>query len=253
MRKCVIALCLAVTLALSLALGGCGDKARPVPPPTQPSSIEVRPREPESPAPEENPASVIDTMPQVSDEVKQNILLIYGAEESPDGPGSRLIPTGISLYYRTQSWEGSQGLTPGEYFGWFFSTTMKEDYEYKREAYKHPRGEEYGFFFPRDVYEERIQTYFEVSSEYLRSDETYYQEEYQGYCIGAGGGKGDTPVIRQTQWSQEGDILTAIVSLDSDIPGGDSRHTLTVRLEEGGGWKYLGDQVEIVEFVPEAG
>lgn len=244
MRKCVIALCLAVTLALSLALGGCGDKARPVPPPTQPSSIEVRPREPESPAPKENPASVIDTMPQVSDEVKQNILLTYGAEESPDGPGSRLIPTGISLYYRTQSWEGSQGLTPGEYFGWFFSTTMKEDYEYKREVYAHPKGEDYGWFFPQDLYEERVQTYFEVSVDHLRSDPAYYQAEYQGYCLGSGGGRGESPTLTY-QYTRDGDLLT--IRVIRSYPSGafpDACHTLTVRLEENGGWKYLGDQVE---------
>ena len=44
------------------------------------------------------------------------------------------------------------------------------------------------------------------------------------------------------QYSQEGELLTIIVTLDfPDTP--DQQHTLTVRLEPDGGWRYLSDEV----------
>jgi hypothetical protein len=239
MKSSVFALALA--LGLILSLGGCEEKARPSSQtPTEPSSIEVRGGEPESSIPEETASGI----PQADDALVREIVLVYGAEENTYNGPVRLVPTAISFYNRTEpeySWEGGESLSPGSYFSWFFSTTMKEDYEYKLEAYKNPRTEDGGWFYPQEVYEERVQRYFQVSTEHLRSDPIYYHEEDQAYYLEGGGGKGETPQLSYT-YSQEGDILTVVVAVDS--PSSSGRHTLTVRLEEGGGWKYLADKVE---------
>ncbi len=237
---------LTLALCLALALAGCGERAKPSDqPPTQPSSIEVRPSqadEPGEPAPDgPDPAP---EAPADLDALVKEIVLTYGAEEDTLNGPARLIPTDISLFISDTSWEGAGELTPGDYFAWFFSTTMKEDYEYKREAYRHPKGEDYGWFFPQDLYEERVQTYFEVSTDHLRSDPTYYQAEYQGYCLGSGGGRGESPTLAY-QYTRDGELLTIQVTRSYESGAfPDTCHTLTVRLEDGGGWKYLGDQVE---------
>jgi len=245
MTKRVFALLLALGLALSL--GACGEKARPSSQaPTEPSSIEVRSGGPESSAPEgeassEAPASGI---PQADDALAREIVMVYGAEETVRDGQTLLVPTLVSLYFSSDpenSWEGGESLDPWSYFCWVFGSTMKEEYEYKLEAYKNPKGEEYGWFFPQDIYEERVQTYFEVSTGHLRGTDAY-DAEYQGYSIGGGGGRGDTPVLSY-EYSQEGELLTIAVTADYDSSP-DCRHTLTVRLEEGGGWKYLADKVE---------
>ena len=229
----------ALALCLALILGGCGEEAKPsTQPPTQPSSIEIRPSRPEE------PGSSAPEAPADLDALVKEIVLTYGAEEDTLNGPARLVPTDISLFISDTGWEGGENLAPGNYFAWFFSTTMKEDYEYKREVYVHPKGEDYGWFFPQDLYEERVQTYFEVSVDHLRSDPAYYQAEYQGYCLGSGGGRGESPTLTY-QYTRDGDLLT--IRVIRSYPSGafpDACHTLTVRLEENGGGKYLGDQVE---------
>jgi hypothetical protein len=232
-----LALGTALTLVLTMAACGEADKAQPVSGSSQssPSSLATEP-----------PADLsqdADGIPQANDAMVRKIICTYGAMEELTTDGSpRLVPTAISLFYSNESWEGPEDLTPGEYFSWFFSTTWNEDYEYKQEAYKNPHGENMGWFYPQDLYEERIQQYFEISSDYLRSDPTYYDAEYQGYWIGGGGGKGLVPILRY-EWSQEGEILTVDVTLDYIEAQPGSTHRLTVRLEPDGGWKYLSCQV----------
>ena len=236
MTKRIFALALALWLVFSLL--GCEERARPsTQAPTEPSSIEVRSSAPEEPAASEDPASSEEAD---LDALVREIVLTYGAEEDPLNGSPQLTPTLTSLYH-CAGWKGSEGLTPMHYFTWFFSTTMKEDYEYTQEAYRHPKGEAYGYFFPQDCYEERIQTYFEVDTDYLRSNPEIYHQEYQGYSLGGGGGIGDRPTLTY-EYSQEGELLTVVVT--ETYSASDITHTLTVRLEENGGWKYLSDQVK---------
>lgn len=88
MTKRVFALALALCLGLSLA--GCGEKARPSSqPPTQPSSIEVRP------SPSEDPASGEEggEAPADLDALVREIVLTYGAEEDTLNGPARSPPT----------------------------------------------------------------------------------------------------------------------------------------------------------------
>ncbi len=232
-------LALGAVFALVLTMAACGeeDRAQPVSGSSQSSASSLA---------TEPPADLsqdADGIPQANDAMVRKIICTYGAMEELTTDGSpRLTLPGISLFYTNQSWETPEDLSPGSYFSWFFSTTWNEDYEYKQEAYKNPHGENMGWFYPQDLYEERIQQYFEVSTDYLRSDPTYYDAEYQGYSIGGGGGKGMIPSIRY-EWSQEGEILTVDVTLDYGEVQAGSIHSLTVRLEPNGGWKYLSCQV----------
>ena len=124
----------ALALCLALILGGCGEEAKPsTQPPTQPSSIEIRPSRPEE------PGSSAPEAPADLDALVKEIVLTYGAEEDTLNGPARLVPTDISLFMSDTGWEGGENLAPGNYFAWFFSTTMKEDYEYKREVYAQDR------------------------------------------------------------------------------------------------------------------
>ena len=231
-------LALGALFALVLAMAACGeeDRAQPVSG-SSPASSSLSAQPPEASSGES-----LEAVPQADDSLVKEVVCTYGAlvDSSYDPP--RLVPTAVSLFYSDQSWETPEDLSSGNYFSWFFSTTWDEDYEYKQEAYKNPHGENMGWFYPQDLYEARIQEYFEVSTDHLRSDPTYYDAQYGGYSIGGGGGKGLVPALSCT-WSQEGDLLTVDVALDYGEGQAGSTHRLTVRLEPDGGWKYLGCEV----------
>ena len=69
--------------------------------------------------------------------------------------------------------------------------------------------------------------------DYLQSNPVTYRQEYQGCSLGGGVGIGERPALTY-EYSQKGATSSA----------GGITHTLTVRLEENGGWKYLSDQVK---------
>ena len=210
-------------LALVLTFTSCGDK-----PPASSQEPSQSVSQPES----QSPSS---SVPQADDELAKQIVKAYGALEDENGT---LRPGAISLYYLSDnSWDKPEDLEAKYYFSWFFSSTMEEDYEYKVEAYKNPKGDDMGWFFPQDIYEGRIQKYFEVSTDHLRSDPYFYDAELKGYYVGGGGGKGETPPIAYT-YSQEGDVLTLDVTLNFEYQP-KSHFVLTARLEPDGGWKYL--------------
>ena len=77
--------------------------------------------------------------------------------------------------------------------------------------------------------------------DYLQSNPVTYRQEYQGCSLGGGVGIGERPALTY-EYSQKGDLLTVVVT--ETYSASDITHTLTVRLEENGGWKYLSDQVK---------
>lgn len=220
---------LAAALGLLLALAGCGEKnrARPAPEVPASSSLEVQP-----PAAEGEQA-----VPGVDDALVREILLQYGVKEAERDGAAVLVPQDVSLCRYENSWSDPEELSAFQYFVWFFSTILREDAGQRVERYSHPLGEN-GWFFPQDVYEERIQKYFDVSVEHLREDKEVYHPELEGYWLGGGGGRGLDPTLSY-RYSQEGDRLT----IDLDIAYPDSEPypaRLSVRLDNEGGWKYTG-------------
>ena len=230
-------LALGAVFAMILTMAACGeeDRAQPVSG-SSPASSSLSAQPPEA------SSESLEAVPQADDSLVKEVVCTYGAlvDSSYDPP--RLVPSSVSLFYIDTSWKSPEELTPGNYFSWFFSTTWDEDYEYKKEAYRNPKGENMGWFYPQDLYEARIQEYFQVSTDHLRSDPLYYDAENGGYSIMGGGGKGLVPALSCT-WSQEGDLLTVDVALDYGEGQPGSTHRLTVRLEPDGGWKYLGCEV----------
>lgn len=93
-----------------------------------------------------------------------------------------------------------------------------------------------GWFFPEEIYEPVVQSYFNVSTDFLRSA-TFYHPDYQGYNISDGGGIGETPLIYTTDWTQEGELLTIDLLLDHPFSD-DYEMELTVQLTEDG-YYYL--------------
>ncbi|MCI9528918.1 MAG: hypothetical protein HFF16_04380 [Angelakisella sp.] len=226
-------LCLLLSTAL-LLLTACGENSRARPSseaPKSPSSLSTQPP-PQEPEPAPEPS-------QSEEALVREIIMTYGAEESTPKDGSvRLVAKMVSLLNMGTSWSHPEELSTADYWGWFLSTTFDEDYEYKLEHYTHPElGEGSGWFFPQELFEERVQRYFGVSTERLR-DSDYYDPALSGYWAGGGGGVGERPEITYT-YVRDGDALTIDLELHYEYsqPAGGR---LYVTLGPEGSWKYTG-------------
>lgn len=226
-------LCLLLSTAL-LLLTACGENSRARPSseaPKSPSSLSTQPP-PQEPEPAPEPS-------QSEEALVREIVMTYGAEESTPKDGSvRLVAKMVSLLNMGTSWSHPEELSTADYWGWFLSTTFDEDYEYKLEHYTHPElGEGSGWFFPQELFEERVQRYFGVSTERLR-DSDYYDPALSGYWAGGGGGVGERPEITYT-YVRDGDALTIDLELHYEYsqPAGGR---LYVTLGPEGSWKYTG-------------
>ena len=171
---------------------------------------------------------------EVDDALIQDILINFGAKQNEQG---FLQPhKGASLFY-SQGFD-EKSLTPENLYSWYLGYMWREDLtlEERQEKYKNPIGENMGWFFPEEIYEPVVQSYFNVSTDFLRSA-TFYHPDYQGYNISDGGGIGETPLIYTTDWTQEGELLTIDLLLDHPFSD-DYEMELTVQLTEDG-YYYL--------------
>lgn len=188
------------------------------------------------------------SIPQADQELVREIVFTYGAKEDMVyGPGN-YTTRNKSLFFREESWSGENGLEPFYYLYWEDSLPSTEEEWAVIQAGQHyaeeHQGESpfgYGYLGPGETVEEKILAHFEVTLEHLRGDPEYYDGSIPGYFMMAGGGMGERPVVSFT-YEQEGDILTIPVRLTYSFEP-NVTHTLTVRLEPDGGWKYLGCEV----------
>ncbi len=227
-----------VLLALLLALSACGGKGQaPVtsaPVPEAPASAPET-SAPATPAPEPPDEQ---HYPQADDALVREIIKTYGAEETtgPDGV-TRLVPTIPSLFSRTGSWTDPWDLTIEEFYYWFLSTTFEEDFAYKKEHYTHPATGGWGWFYPQDLFEERVMTYFQLGKTQLRQEGDVYRSEMGGYWVeGFAPGIGEKPEITYT-YRQRERVLD--IDLTFTCSSGTTHGELRVRLLRDGGWRYI--------------
>lgn len=172
----------------------------------------------------------------------EHILLTYGGVMQMDEEKEPyLSSTKMGLYF-APDWQNPQELSPGAYFTWYLTMIWKENLplEELQEKYKSPFGPETGWFLPQDLYEPLIQKYFDVSTEYLRSDASIYDAEHQGYYIGAGGGFGEIPAIVLQEIESDGDLRRLHILLDYGDKewAPNENKILTVRLMGQGGFRF---------------
>lgn len=242
-------LTLLLALALAISCAACGGKEGPSSPKKPVSGGgpvgESRPESTPSPAEPSQPAEI----PQAEDDLVREIIFLYGAyEDTLNGPAT-LTAKKKSLFLRQEGW-GPGELGPGDYLYWVDTLPMtQEEWNALEAAQHHAEGRQgqspFGYrFFPPELVEEKVLAHFEVTADALQADPEYYDGDIPGYFLPNGGGMGARAVLSY-RYSQEGDTLTIPVTLD--YPDGSQptvTHTLTVRLEPDGGWKYLACQVQ---------
>lgn len=251
MKRCIFLL-----LAL-LLLSACGNKAIPSSQAGPSSAGGLTVSQPEEDRPKEDPEETDkdDAIPQADVALVREIVFTYGAKEDTVNHPGAIILKNKSLFLREESWSGENGLTPFYYLLWEDSLPVTdEEWAVIEEGQRYAEGRQgespfgYGYLGPGEMVEEKILSHFEVTLEHLRGDPEYYDGSIPGYFLPAGGGMGERPAVSFT-FRQDGDILTIPVTLTytstytSDGLQPEELHTLTVRLEPGGGWKYLGCQV----------
>ena len=236
MRKKIAAAMLAGMLLISL--GACYSREEE----NSSSLVQEEPSEPSS-------SSEDAGKEEEKQALYRQIVSDYGARECTDEQGNLYWePTIVSLYYG-DSWTDVNQLTPGQYFSWYFSWMLREDLtdEQQREKYESPFGENTGWFFPQEIYESTVMRYFDVTEETLRSDPAYYHAEYEGYNVGTGPGKGETPhiTLEEVQWEE--DVVHLTLQLQWQFTQEPKKAVLSAKVAEDGSFRYQSFVVEDIQ------
>lgn len=220
---------LALLLALAICLTACT---------APPESTTAPPEAPASPTEEEpTPAPKPETS-----SLEEEIIKAYGAETVTQKDGiPRLRRKNYSLFDLRYSWGSPKEINTASYLTWFFSTVKDKGEPYLRENFLNPKLTEQGisaWFYPQDIFEEQVRTYFDVPVETLRRGEEY-DPELEGYWSAQEGGcASDTPEITYTS-QRSGSWLTIDINMDYEYGTILAEHfQLRVLLDEAGGWKY---------------
>ena len=177
----------------------------------------------------ESSAITSDVKREIDQAFVEGVVLNFGAEKTTTQDGGIIInPQVVSLFYLDTMTE--HDLTPGDIFSWYFGYSFNEGLsdEQRKAKYKSPLGEDKGWFFPAEYYEPVCLTYFNVTTDFLRSDPTYYYADYHGYTIDGGGGIGLRAQIVIEDFTHRGDL----VKINIAIPEENRTMILTVRLTD---------------------
>jgi hypothetical protein len=188
--------------------------------------------EPEPESSQEEESSDIDTYEMGP--YDEMLLVFGGVIEYPGDSAPYLRTSEVGLYY-VGDWNSPGELDAGSYYSWYMSMMWKEGLTNSelKEKYKSPLEGDMGWFFPQDLYEAAVQKYFDVSTDYLRSERHIYDPDLEGYYLpGSSGGIGERPEIVLDEFEEEGDVVKLYISLGAD------KKVLTVKKESAGGFKF---------------
>lgn len=171
-----------------------------------------------------------------------DMILNFGGEIQENEQGEDIIIPSVLSFYYIEDLEVSK-LKADDFYSWYWSMMQKENItiDARNLKYKNPHGEGKGFFFPQDEYEQKVKTYFDVTTEYLRSGEAY-DPEYKGYWLEGHVGIGERPEIRLYRAVTNGDKIDlhlSFVSGSYNYPNSVVYKILTVKTDEFGRYKYI--------------
>jgi len=173
-------------------------------------------------------------------EIDREILMTYGAYEVENGKGSQLQAAPISLYQSPQGYEWRKpGEIPQEAYYYFYLHQHHLNGRYYDELIEiYPDAEGGNLLFPQLEYEELIQAYFDVSTEYLR-DSDRYDANQKGYVNSQPPGFGEQPYIQLDRVEQDGEHRMLYITLDYSSPGNDDlAYILSVDMKDNE-WQYV--------------
>ncbi len=227
---------LLLALFLTLSLGACQKDDRKAAEQTEASTPSAPVTTPVKPVvPENNSQAVIAEKKTISEEELHDIVLNFGAEENSDG---KLIVQPVSLFH-SKNWS-SDRTTVSQLLTWYMGYVEREDLsnEEKTEKYKHPLDETKSPFFPQDVIEPVLQTYFDVNPDQLRKDDSY-DAQLKGYLPQGGWGQDLLPALSIEGWDEQDQLLHIYLraSYEKKVRA-DQLLCLTVQLLEDG-YHYL--------------
>ncbi len=215
----------AFVLIFALLLSACGKTPEISEPIDQTSELENE-KEPE----------------EISEEFIEKILLDFGAEKLDDGT-FRTLKTGGFLYH--MEFADASVLENKYYFNWA-GKKFRERYDDWSTRFESPHGENMGFSYPAEEFEEIIGIYFGAAPEHLRSENIFYCEAHSAYCCPGGrAGFGDQSDFKIESYTKSGDLL--LIKIDI----ADFKKTLSVRLSENGGYRFLSYLSENADVTPE--
>lgn len=212
----------AFVLAFALLLSGCRKVPEVIEPTEEPTEIEIEETE------------------EITEGFIEEVVLNFGAEKLGDGT-FRTSKTGGFLF--NMEFEDGSILENKYYFYWATRKFVEKYSDYST-RFASPHG--IGYSFPAKEFEEIIGIYFGATPEHLRSENIFYCKEHSAYCSpGGGAGFGDQSDFKIESYTKSGDLL--LIKIDI----ADFKKTLSVRLSENGGYRFLSCLSENADVTPE--
>ncbi|MBQ7875067.1 MAG: hypothetical protein IJ306_07935 [Oscillospiraceae bacterium] len=143
------------------------------------------------------------------------------------------VAKGVSLYYDSNGCDDYSKIDDGSAYSFVMFHSDSSNYI----QISVPGVLKDAYAFPEEYFEALVLRYFDTTAEHLRSSDYYYPEQHC-YCIGTGGGIGETPALVINSIDENGDTVVFHLTIDYSTQD-DYNMALTVRLDSDGGYKYL--------------